>query len=77
MVSHAASASSLAASTGGAILIVLVLLVVFVGAAYGLSRRGSGVASHPRRGAEEADAEQAPGAARPSSDSPDARPRDL
>jgi hypothetical protein len=67
----------MAASTGGAIVIVLVLLVIFLGTAYGLSRRGSGVGTHPsegrRRGGE---GDQAPGAGRPSSEAPDARPRD-
>jgi hypothetical protein len=68
----------LAASTWGAILIVLVLLVVFVGAAYGMSRRGSGVGSHPQKARRrEGEGEQAPGAGRPSEDAPDARPRDL
>jgi len=37
------------ASVGGAIVIVLVLVLVFLGTAYGLSRRGSGVGTHPRR----------------------------
>ena len=48
-----ASAPVIAASVGGALLIVLVFLIVFVGAAYGLSRRGGGVDSHP-------DAEESP-----------------
>ena len=38
----------MAGSAGGAIAIVLVLLVVFLGTAYGLSRRGSGVDPRPR-----------------------------
>ena len=42
-----ASAPLIAASLGGALLIVLVLLIVFVGTAYGLSRRGGSVDSHP------------------------------
>jgi hypothetical protein len=42
-----ASAPLIAASLGGALLIVLVFLIVFVGAAYGMSRRGGGVDSHP------------------------------
>jgi len=66
-----------AASAWGAILIILALAIVFVGAAYGLSRRGSGVESHPSASRRrEGDAAQAPGAGRPSSDAPDARPRD-
>lgn len=67
----------LAASAWGAILLILALVVIFAGAAYGLSRRGSGVGPHPsdsRR--REGDAQQAPGAGRPSSEAPDARPRD-
>jgi hypothetical protein len=77
MVSLAEASSALAASTGGALLIVLVLVVVFVGTAYGLSRRGSGVESHPRRGREGDDADQAPGADRPGGDVSDPRLRDL
>ena len=66
-----------AASVWGAILIVLALVVIFAGTAYGLSRRGSGVAPHPSTSRRrEGDAEQAPGAGRPSTDAPDARPRD-
>jgi hypothetical protein len=76
MVSLTEAGSSLAASTGGAILIVLVLLVVFVGMAYGLSRRGSGVDAHPRHGREGDDADEAPGADRPGGDVSDARLRD-
>jgi hypothetical protein len=38
----------LAGSAGGAIAIAVVLLVIFLGTAYGLSRRGSGVHPHPR-----------------------------
>ena len=67
----------IAASAGGAIVIALVLIVIFVATAYGLSRRGGGVGSHPsgtaRRGGED---EQAPGAGRPSGDEPVAEPRD-
>jgi hypothetical protein len=66
-----------AASAWGAILIILALALIFVGAAYGLSRRGGGVGSHPSTSRRrEGDAPQAPGAGRPSSDAPDARPRD-
>lgn len=42
-----ASAPQIAASLGGALLIALVFIIVFVGAAYGLSRRSGGVDSHP------------------------------
>jgi hypothetical protein len=67
----------LASSVWGAILIILVLAVIFAGAAYGLSRRGSGVDPHPSASRRrEGGDEQAPGAGRPSSDAPDARPRD-
>jgi hypothetical protein len=38
-----------AASVGGAILIVLVLIIVFLGTAFALSRRGSGIDQHPRQ----------------------------
>jgi UPF0716 family protein affecting phage T7 exclusion len=38
-----------AASVGGAILIVLVLIIVFLGTAFALSRRGSGIGEHPRQ----------------------------
>ena len=38
-----------AASIGGAILIVLVLIIVFLGTAFALSRRGSGIEQHPRQ----------------------------
>ena len=47
-----ASALPIAASLGGALLIALVLLIVFVGTAYGLSRRGGGVDSHLGSGSE-------------------------
>ena len=39
----------IAASVGGGIVLVLVLLVVFVGTAYALTRRGSGIDRHPRQ----------------------------
>ena len=66
-----------AASAWGAVLIVLALLIIFAGAAYGLSRRGSGVDPHPSASRRrEGGGEQAPGAGRPSSDAPDARTRD-
>jgi hypothetical protein len=66
-----------AASFWGSVLIVLALLVIFAGAAYGLSRRGSGVEPHPSASRRrEGDQSQAPGAGRPSTDAPDARPRD-
>ena len=72
-----AFAPPLAASLGGALLIVLVLVIVFVGTAYGLSRRGGGVGSHPSAGRRrDSEGDQAPGAGRPSSSEPDARPRD-
>jgi hypothetical protein len=66
-----------AASAWGAVLIVIALLVIVAGAAYGLSRRGSGVEPHPSASRRrEGDEPQAPGAGRPSTDAPDARPRD-
>ena len=69
--------TSIAASAGGAIIIALVLVVLFVGTAYGLSRRGGGVGSHPSgTGRRDGEAEQAPGAGRASADEPDAGPRD-
>jgi hypothetical protein len=72
-----ASVPLIGASVGGALLIVLVFLVVFVGAAYGLSRRGGGVGSHPSAGRRrDGENDQAPGAGRPSSSGPDPRPRD-
>ena len=72
-----ASALPIAASLGGALLIILVGLIVFVGAAYGLSRRGGGVGSHPSAGRRrDAEGDQAPGAGRPSTSGPDPRPRD-
>jgi hypothetical protein len=39
----------MAASLGGVLLIVLVLVVVFLGAAVALTRRGSGIDEHPRQ----------------------------
>ncbi len=39
----------MAASVGGVLLIVLVLIVVFLGTAYALTRRGSGIDEHPRQ----------------------------
>jgi hypothetical protein len=38
-----------AASVGGVLLIVLVLIVVFLGTAFALTRRGSGIDRHPRQ----------------------------
>jgi hypothetical protein len=38
----------MAASVGGVLLILLVLIIVFLGTAYGLTRRGSGIDEHPR-----------------------------
>ena len=38
-----------AASVGGVLLIVLVLILVFLGTAFALTRRGSGIDRHPRQ----------------------------
>jgi hypothetical protein len=66
-----------AGSVGGAILIILALVVIVAGAAWGLSRRGSGVEPHPSASRRrEGGGEQAPGAGRPSTEGPDARPKD-
>jgi hypothetical protein len=42
----------IAASVGGVLLITLVLIVVFLGAAFALTRRGSGIDEHPRQNRE-------------------------
>jgi hypothetical protein len=39
----------MAASLGGVLLIVLVLILVFLGTAFALTRRGSGIDQHPRQ----------------------------
>ena len=39
----------MAASLWGALVIALVLIVVFLGTAYSLARRGSGIDEHPRQ----------------------------
>jgi hypothetical protein len=39
----------MAASVGGVLLIVLALIVVFLGTAFALTRRGSGIDQHPRQ----------------------------